>query len=401
MTGPGLRGSMAATILVLATAPIVGQGGGGTGRLGLPPRPLPDGPVVYEAAEEVSFRVTSIKGLVQPWGMAFLPNGDMLVTERPGRLRIVRDGKLDPQAISGVPASAFSLFGGLLEITLHPRFATNRLVYLTYTKALAGDEQTSALARGRLEGMSLVDVKEIFAADVPTKGGPAAGAPMLFGRNGHLYMAIRVSFSDAAQKPDSHAGKIVRLRDDGTVPSDNPFVGQPGFKPEIYSLGHRNPTGLALHPDTGEVWASEHGPQGGDEVNVLKAGANFGWPIVSLGREYTGPRASQRMWHEGMLDPAVAWLPSIAASGMTFYTGDRFPKWKNNLFVGGMQTGRIPGTGRLERIVFNNAWEEIRRESLLTDLRQRIRNVRQGPDGLLYVLTDEVDGAILKLEPAQ
>jgi glucose/arabinose dehydrogenase len=206
---------------------------------------------------------------------------------------------------------------------------------------------------------------------------------------------------DVAQKTSSHFGKMIRLRDDGSVPPDNPFVGRPEYKPEIYSLGHRNMLGLTVHPVTGAIWENENGPLGGDEVNILEPGANYGWPLVTFGRQYNGARVSNQTSREGFVDPELIWVPSIAISGMTFYTGDRFPNWKNNLFAGGLQFGGIRGTGQLHRIVFNEKWQELRREALLVELRQRIRNVRQGPDGLLYVLTDEDDGAILKLEPAQ
>jgi glucose/arabinose dehydrogenase len=203
-----------------------------------------------------------------------------------------------------------------------------------------------------------------------------------------------------AQDPNDHAGKLLRLRDDGSVPADNPFVGRAGHKPEIYSIGHRNQLALAVNPETGAIWAGEQGPNGGDEINVIQAGRNYGWPVVSYGREYMGPRVSERPWQDGMEQPLVFWVPSIALSGMTFYTGDRFPSWKRNLFVGALRVGEVPRTGHLERIVFNEKWEEIRRESLLTELKQRIRDVRQGPDGLLYVLTEENEAALLRIEPA-
>jgi glucose/arabinose dehydrogenase len=285
-----------------------------------------------------------------------------------------------------------------MDIALHPRFAETRLVYLSFTKSMGERGHTSALLRGRLDGMALVDVKELFVADAVGKG-PAAGNGMTFGPDGLLYMAVGGANDDVAQNLNSHFGKIIRLRDDGSVPPDNPFVGKPNHKPEIYSYGHRNMLGLTVHPVTKEVWENENGPLGGDEVNILKKGGNYGWPLVSYGRQYSGARVSTEVTRAGLEDPVLIWNPSIAISGMTFYTGDRFPKWKNNLFVGGLQFGRIPGTGQMHRIVFNENWEELRREAFFVDLRQRIRNVRQGPDGLLYVLTDEDDGAILRIEP--
>jgi glucose/arabinose dehydrogenase len=384
-----------ALLASLAAAPLVAQT-----PISMPPRPLPDAPLVIETAE-AKIRVSVMKGLAHPWSLAFLPNGDILITERnAGRLRLVHNGVLDPEPISGVPAvSSIARLGGLMEVVLHPKFAENRFVYLTYIKDLPGKAHTPTLIRGRLEGKALVDVKELFVADTPFTG-PAAGAAMVFGPDGHLYMVVGGANDAIAQRPDAHAGKLLRFRDDGTVPPDNPFVGRPGYKPEIWSLGHRNMIGLTVHPETGEIWESENGPQGGDEVNIIRKGANYGWPIVSYGRTYEGPRVSDSPYKEGMEAPFIVWIPSIAASGLTFYTGDRFPNWRRNLFVGGLTFGRIPGTGQLHRIVFNANWEEIRRESLFLELRQRIRNVRQGPDGLLYVLTDEADGALLKIEPA-
>ena len=364
------------------------------------PRPLPDKPFLVDSAEQRQIRVSVIKGLSHPWSLTFLPGGEMLVTERPGRLRIVRNGVLDPKPIAGVPAVHAEGLAGLMDIALHPRFAETRLVYLSFSKAMGGGSHTSALVRGRLDGMTLVDVREIFVADAVGKG-PAAGNPIVFGRDGYLYMGVGGALDDVAQKANSHFGKMVRLRDDGTVPPDNPFVGRPEHKPEIYSLGHRNMLGLTVHPVTGVVWENENGPFGGDEVNILEPGGNYGWPLVSFGRQYGGAKVSEQTSRKGFVDPELIWVPAIAISGMTFYTGDRFPSWKNNLFAGGLQFGGIRGTGQLHRVVFNEKWQEIRREALLVELRQRIRNVRQGPDGLLYLLTDEDDGAILKLEPAQ
>jgi glucose/arabinose dehydrogenase len=365
----------------------------------VPPRPLPDAPFLVDSAEQRQIRVSAIKGLSHPWSLTFLPGGEMLVTERPGRLRIVRNGVLDPKPIAGMPSVHAKALAGLMDIAPHPKFSETRLVYLTFSKPMGGGAHTSALVRGRLQGMALVDVREIFVADAVGKG-PAAGNPIVFGRDGYLYMGVGGAVDDVAQTTNSHFGKMIRLRDDGSVPPDNPFVGRPEYKPEIYSLGHRNMLGLAVHPVTGAIWENENGPLGGDEVNILKPGANYGWPLVTFGRQYGGAKVSNQTSREGLADPELIWVPSIAASGMTFYTGDRFPNWKNNLFVGGLQFGGIRGTGQLHRIVFNEKWEEIRREALLTELRQRIRNVRQGPDGLLYLLTDEDDGAILKLEPA-
>jgi aldose sugar dehydrogenase len=388
--------ALVAVVFALTLATLSGQTG--TPAPAMPPRALPAGPLTIDTAEQGQVKVRALKGLSHPWSLAFMPDGNALVTERPGRLRIVRDFVLDPQPISGIPPVYTQSLGGLMDIALHPRFAETRLVYLSFTKPMRERGHTSALLRGRLEGMALVDVKELFVADAVGKG-PAAGNGMTFGPDGLLYMAVGGANDEIAQNLDSHFGKIIRLRDDGSVPPDNPFVGKPNHKPEIFSYGHRNMLGLTVHPETKEIWENENGPLGGDEVNILKKGANYGWPLVSYGRQYSGARVSGEVTRAGLEDPVLIWNPSIAISGMTFYTGDRFPKWKNNLFVGGLQFGRIPGTGQMHRIVFNENWEELRREAFFIDLRQRIRNIRQGPDGLLYVLTDEDDGAILRIEP--
>jgi glucose/arabinose dehydrogenase len=219
-----------------------------------------------------------------------------------------------------------------------------------------------------------------------------------------IYMTVGVGDPPAAasaQDPNDLAGKVLRLRDDGTVPADNPFVGRSGYRPEIYTLGHRNALGLAVQPDTGAIWECEDGPNGGDEINILQAGKNYGWPVLSFGRFYLGPRVSEKPWQEGMEPPLVFWVPAIAISGMTFYTGDKFPNWKNNVFVGGMRTGEVPRSGHLERIDFNDKWEELHREGMLRELQNRIRDVRQGPDGYLYLLTAENDGALMRMEPFQ
>jgi glucose/arabinose dehydrogenase len=371
---------------------------------GLPAVSVPDDPFVINthAIEEVRVVVVT-KGLSHPWGMAFLPDGGILVTERDdGRLRMIRDGMLDPEPVAGVPEVFTGGLAGLMDVALHPAFDENRLVYLTYTRPLGDDAATIALIRGRLDGMTLRDVEDVFVAE--PFGGSTAGARMGFAPDGTLYLTVGGAFrtdpaESRAQDPGSHAGKVLRLNDDGSVPEDNPFVGQEGYLPEIFSLGHRNHQGLTLHPETFAPLTTEHAVQGGDELNVIEAGKNYGWPIVSYGRQYDGERVSARFWAPGMAEPLVFWSPSIAPGGLTFYTGDRFPEWKGDLFVGAMMTGRIRGTGHLERIVFNEVGEELAREWLLADLRQRIRDVRQGPDGLLYVLTDEDEAALLRLEP--
>jgi len=370
--------------------------------IGVPVLPLGDGPFILDTAEQHKIRVSVVtKGLSHPWSLVFLPDGSMLVTERPGRLRIVRDGKLDPKPVSGIPAVRTIGNSGLMDVALHPKFAENKLVYFTYNKPGDNKQIATALARGRLEGNTLADVRDIFLADWLPENANGYNSRMVFGRDGMIYVTNGASNSDSSQDPKSHRGKVLRLRDDGTVPPDNPFVGRAGYRPEIYTMGHRNTLGLIVHPVTGAVWNNENGPNGGDEINIIFPGKNYGWPVASYGRWYEGPRVSEAPWREGLEQPIVFWVPSIAVSGMAVYTGDRFPAWKNNVFVGSMRMGEIPGTGHLERIVFNGQTEEIRREIMLMELRQRIRDVRQGPDGLLYLLTDEDPGALLRIEPAR
>jgi aldose sugar dehydrogenase len=350
-------------------------------------------------AKAVALRtVTIASGLWHPWSLAFLPNGDMLVTERNGKLRLVHDGHLDPEPISGVPPVHSVRLSGLMEVLPHPKFAENHLIYLTYTKDVADKMVSTTLARGRLDGHQLTDVKDLLICD-PWKGDGGSGSRLAFGPDGMLYMTTGASNGDAAQDPDNLRGKILRLRDDGSPAPGNPFEGRTGYRPEIYSMGHRNSLGLAFNPITGELWNNENGPYGGDEINIIKPGANYGWPKVSYGREYSGKAIPH--YGAGMTDPIVFWVPSIAPSGMTFYTGDRFRGWRNSVLVGAMRGGAIQGPGHVERVVFNQNWQEIGRESMLTELKQRIRDVRQGPDGFLYVLTDEVNGALIRVEPAE
>ena len=368
--------------------------------VGVPVPALGAGPFLLDTAEQHKIRVTVLaRGLSHPWAIAFLPDGGMLITERAGRLRVFRNGALDPTPITGVPEVRTDGNGGLMDVALHPMFAQNRLVYLTYTKPVGGGRGTPSLARGKLEGGALTEVKDLVVPDA-FEGNGGLNGRVAFGRDGMLYMSTGGNIGQVSQDPNSLRGKILRLRDDGSVPPDNPFVGRAGYRPEIYTLGHRNTLGLIVHPETGELWNHENGPNGGDKINVIKAGHNYGWPLMSFGRDYAGPRISEYPVREGFEPPLVTWIPSIAVAGIAVYTGDRFPKWKGNVFVGSMRTGEIPGTGHMERIVFNNKMEEIRRESMLSELRQRIREVRQGPDGLLYLLTDEDDGALLRLEPA-
>ena len=340
------------------------------------------------------------EGLDSPWSMVFLPSGGILVTERPGRLRLIRNGKLEDEPISGLPEIQFGTHGGLLDVALHPNFEKNNWIYLTYSKS--GERGvTTAVSRGRLDGKRLVDAADVFVADAWTRSSLNPGSRVVFDKDGMLYASIGdrgPTTEPLAQDLSKHNGKIVRLHDDGRIPADNPFIGRPGAKPEIYSYGHRNPQGMTVNPETGDVWASEHGPMGGDEVNIIRRGANYGWPVVSYGRKYTGEVISEQPWREGMEPPRFFWVPSIGISNILFYTGDRFPGWKGNLFVTGMsgrmiQRVRIGGRGQNER------------ELMLNAMRQEIRDIRQGPDGLIYLVTRQdadhtpKSGMVLRIEP--
>jgi len=390
--------SVAAVLLLVmaSTAAVRSQRGSD------PPGP---GPWLLRADRQPYRVVALTQGLLHPWSLAFLPDGTMLVTERAGRLRLIRDGALDPRPVSGLPPIHVNGNAGLFDVALHPDFAENRLIYFTYAKA--GERgATTALARGRLQGYTLTRVTDVLVAEAWRDGNDLAdgryGSRIAFDADGLLYMTIgERDLWDRAQDPGSHLGKLLRIRDDGSVPPDNPFVGRRGYLPEIYSLGHRNQQGLAFHPETGALWATEHGPLGGDELNVVLPGRNYGWPLVTYGRDYDGTKIGEGPWRADLEDPLLYWVPSLGASGLAFYTSDRFPAWKGSAFAGGLMFARMRNTGRLDRLAFNDAGLPIQRESLLTELHQRIRDVRQGPDGLLYVLTDEEAGALLRIEPVE
>jgi glucose/arabinose dehydrogenase len=386
--------------VALAQRDVPFRGGIPVAPSGLADKPLGDGPFDYATGEGQNIRVTVLtKALSYPFTLTFLPDSTLLITQRDGKLRVMRGGKLDPNPVAGGPASFSAGTSGLpgavhgyMDIALHPQFAQNQTLYLSYTKPLADNRTTFAVTRARWTGSALADAKDIFVAE-PGDSGPT---PIAFGRDGMLYIATS---GGNAQDGNNLGGKVLRVRDDGSVPNDNPFVGKQGFRPEVYTLGHRNSLGLTLNPATGEIWQTENGPNGGDEINIIRAGKNYGWPLVSYGRTYPGPWQSKLPTSEGFEPPTVYWTPAIAVSGLAFYTGDKLPLWKGDLFVGGLRTGEIPGTGKLDRILFNQQMEELRRESLLVDLRQRVRDVQQGPDGLLYVITDEDEGAVLRIEP--
>lgn len=397
------------------------------GRRGVGPDTLPDEPQVLGFGDQ-RFRVTPIKGFFRPSAVDFLPNGDILVAERNGTLRVIRGGVADPQPIAGMPAVHTGYGGrfGLWDVAVHPRFEENQFVYFTYLKPdpdenipLEADARpemsgTSVLARGRYDGgHTLTDVEDLFVSNAWTSG--FSVTRLIFAPDGKIFMSVgmplrdrahggnnRVGTAEQSQDPSSHAGKILRLNDDGTAPVDNPFVDRSEYLPEIYAVGVRDPLGLIIHPETGELWEVEHGPQGGDEVNIVRAGLNYGWPVISYGQAYTGEKTQgtggtgperAEPCAPGMEQPFLFWSPVISPGGMALYTGDKFPAWKGDLFVGGMSTTQ------LQRVVLNERGLPIRRLPLLTELNQRIRDVKQGPDGFLYLTTDHEAGAVLRIEP--
>jgi glucose/arabinose dehydrogenase len=348
-----------------------------------------------------NFRVvTVVDGLEVPWAMAWLPNGDLLVTERPGRLRIVRDGVLLPDAVPGVPEVFARGQGGLMDVVMHPDFASNRLVYLSYSKPV-DDNSTTAVVRGRFENDRLNDVEEVFEAD--TRGRGHYGSRIAFDADGYMFVSVGERQAPSrgdleahpAQDLSNHHGVVVRLYDDGRVPEDNPFVGQEGARPETWSYGHRNPQGLAIHPETGSIFVAEHGPQGGDEVNFVQPGNNYGWPVVGFGVNYgSGTAIHEGTLRDGMEAPIHVWVPSIATSSMMIYTGDKFPRWHGNMFVTGL-AGQ-----QLARLTMDGD-DIVQEETLLRGI-GRIRDVRQGPDGYIYVaIEDRGDGLtpIVRLVP--
>jgi glucose/arabinose dehydrogenase len=340
--------------------------------------------------------VRLVERLDHPWGLAFLPDGRMLVTERAGRLRIIgKDFKLEPQPVSGVPAVAVHGQGGLLDVALHPRHSENGLIYLSYAARGDGGIGTE-VARGRLSGDKLEDVQVIFRQQPKSGAGQHFGSRLVFDRNGLLYITLGDRGAQRrAQRPDDHAGSVIRLHDDGRVPKDNPYVDKAGWKPEKFTLGNRNMQGAALHPRTGALWTHEHGPQGGDEINIIRPGANYGWPVITYGANYgTGTKIGEGTEKAGMEQPLHYWVPSIAPSGMAFYTGDRFPKWQGDLFVGALRDAM------LVRLKLDGD-KIVREERMLKNTLGRIRDVRSGPDGFIYLLTDESNGVLARLEPAK
>ena len=366
------------------------------------PYPLPSEPMVLNTSN-ASVKVTVIaRGIPRPFGFEVLPDGDILVTDRyTPALRVIRDDVLDPEPLKGLPDIRTGFHSGLLDVEAHPRFVENRLIYFTYHTALENsNEYAIAVGRARYDGgADLTNFEQLFIGTPMTISG---GSRLIFAPDGKLFITVggAMDRQPLAQDLSRLEGKVLRLNEDGSVPADNPFVGQPDVRPEIYSYGHRDQYALAIHPDTGELFHAELGPLGGDKLNIIKAGANYGWPLYGYGG-YNDGEPMNPLPREGYESALIIWQPGIVPSGLFFYTGDAFPQWQGNLFTGSIQRGRIAGTGGLERVVFaENMWER-QRETLMTELHQRIRDVSQGPDGFIYLLTEEEDGAVIRLEPAQ
>ncbi len=344
-------------------------------------------------AQSLFYRaVTVTDGLVHPWGLAFLPDGRMLVTERAGRMRIILPNGKTSRPLSGLPKIAVMGQGGLLDVALHPRFEKNGYVYFSFSEP-GPEGQGTAVGRGQLVGNELRGVEVIFRQKPKLTGGFHFGSRLVFAPDGTLY----ISMGDRgrmkrAQDTSNHQGTIARVNDDGSIPRDNPFLNVPGALPEIYSYGHRNVQGMALNPQTGIVWAQEHGPKGGDEVNILKKGANLGWPEITYGINYDGSIISELTHKDGMEQPVLHWTPSIAPSGMAFYRGEKFPHWNGDLFVGALKDRH------LMRIDLEGG-KVVGQQILLKELGERIRDVRVGPEGLIYVLTDAKNGKLIRIEP--
>jgi aldose sugar dehydrogenase len=380
--------------------------------VGIAPVTLGSEPYVFDTAEQHKIKVSVLaKGFARPFAIEFLPGGDLLIVERGAGLRVL-SGATGPnpvlagELIVGMPRpgeEAFSL--GVQDVALHPQFAANHWLYFTYNDPAPrpeGDTRVPnqqfasfTLMRGKLEGGELSEVEALISGEAA----PALGSRVAFGPDGKLYATTGGAFGESSQDLGSIYGKVLRLNDDGTVPEDNPFVDREGAHPAIFSYGHRDHHGLLVHPETGAVLNAEHGMNGGDEVNLIRSGANYGWPTHTFSRQYDGARGSAQPSAEGIEGPLILWSPSIAPSGLMIYRGDKFPAWKGNLFVGSARRGEINFTGGLERVVLGADMGDVRRETLLTELHQRVRDFAEGPDGLIYVLTDGNENAVLRIEP--
>ncbi len=409
---PALNGTLvpprrlALALLLAASLPAFGQA---PPQIGFQPVDLAQAPFEFETAEQDGIRVELVaRGFGRAFGLAFLPNGDALISERGVGFRLVRDATgargataLVEAPVAGGPPRGTGRGGGAHEVAVHPDFASNNLVYYTYNAAAEASSGGQplymlTLARARYADGALSDTEVLMQGEAVTG---ASGSRLAFAPDGLLYMTTGAPFGNEAQDPGNIYGKVLRMTEDGKVPADNPFVGRAGARGEVFTLGHRDQLGLTVHAPSGAVLSVEHGPNGGDEVNRALPGRNYGWPVYSYGRSYEGPRQSSVPLGPDTEQPIILWLPSIGPSGLAFYSGDAIPEWNGNLFVGSARRGEIPGTGSLERIVLNENLEELRRESLLGDLHARIRDVRQGPDGLLYVLTDDSPPALLRISP--
>jgi len=387
--------------IVLAQQNVPFANGSPVAPTGLESFPLGNGPWYYKTGETMDIRVELLARMEYVMAMTFLPDNSMLAITRTGLINHINNGVVTN--VAGGPESVFAgesgspgTSHGYIDIALHPDFARNQLIYLSYTKPMANNPRGSvAIGRGRWKGSSIENFADIFGGIGETGG----VSRIAFANDGKLMLTT--TGGGDPQALDNIAGKVLRLNDDGSIPADNPFVNTPGARGEIYSYGHRSALGLAIHPVTGAIWQDENGPNGGDEINIIEAGKNYGWPVASLGRTYQGPWQSEEPTHAGYEIPVVYWMPAIAVSGLMFYTGDALPKWKGDIFVGSVRTGEVNGTGHLERILLNENFEELRRESLLTDLHKRMRDVQQGPEGYIYIAIEEKDGGILRIMPAQ
>ena len=396
-----------AVSLLLASAALSAQ----QPEVGIAPVTLGSEPYVFDTAEQHKIKVSVLtKGLARPFAIEFLPGGDLLIAERGTGLKILRQAtsagpQAAPQPVEGVPTPEGAFFSvGIQDIALHPDFAENGWVYFTYNDPTPRPEGTPpnqrpaklTLMRGRLADGRMSQVETLFQGGIA----PALGSRLAFAADGTLYMTAGGAFGEIAQDLSDIYGKVLRLAADGSVPADNPFVGRAGVHPAIYSYGHRDHHGLMVHPETGAVLNAEHGMNGGDEVNLIRPGVNYGWPTYTFSRQYDGAQGTAMPTAEGIDRPLILWSPSIAPSGLMIYRGDKFPAWKGNLFVGSARRGEIPFTGGLERVVLGADMGDVRRETLLTELHQRVRDFAEGPDGLIYVLTDGNENAVLRIEPA-
>jgi len=401
------NGAVAAMALLLAAAAQAQQ----EPQPGIAPLTLGSEPYLFDTAEQHGIKVTVLaKGFPRPFAIEFLPGGDLLIVERGAGLRLLRQAtaaaRLEDGLVEGMPRPAEEVFSlGVQDIALHPDFAANRLFYFTWNEPApmpegANPQQRQAwfkLMRARFADGRVSDVETLFAAEQASYAG---GSRVAVGPDGKVWLTPGAPFGDGAQDLSTPYGKVLRLNADGSIPADNPFVGRAGVHPAIYSYGHRDQHGLLVDPASGAVLNAEHGMNGGDEVNLIRPGANYGWPTHTFSRNYDGTRGSELPTAAGIEQPLVLWWPSIAPSGLMIYRGDRFPAWQGNLFVGSARWGEINQTGSLQRVVFGADMGELRREALLSRLHQRVRDVAEGPDGLIYVLTDGNENAVLRIEPA-